>query len=72
MVNFGLFGFFFFFCLFRAVPTAHRSSQARGQIRAVASSLQPQPQQCRILAVSVAYNTAHGNAVNFKDSTQDP
>ena len=29
----------FFFCLFRAVPVAYGSSQARGLIRAVASSL---------------------------------
>ena len=33
--------FFFFgsFCLFRAAPTAHRGSQARGPIRAVAAGL---------------------------------
>ena len=46
---------FFFFGLFRAAPTAYRSSQARGQIRAVVAShshshaksephLQPTPQ----------------------------
>ena len=31
--------FFFVFCLFRAVPAAYESSQARGQIRAIAASL---------------------------------
>ena len=31
--------FFFFFCLFRAIPTAYGSSQARGQIRAIAAGL---------------------------------
>ena len=30
---------FFFFCLFRATPTAHGGSQARGRIGAVATSL---------------------------------
>ena len=34
-----VFLFCFFFCLFRAVPVAYGSSQARGQIRAVAASL---------------------------------
>ena len=34
----------FSFFLFRAVPTVYRSSQARGQIRAIAA--RPQPQQC--------------------------
>ena len=31
--------FFFFFCLFRVVPLAYGSSQARGRIRATAASL---------------------------------
>ena len=31
--------FFFFFCLFRAAPTAYGSSQARGQIGAAAAGL---------------------------------
>ena len=31
--------FFFFFCLFRAIPTAYGGSQARGQIGATAESL---------------------------------
>ena len=30
---------FFFFCLFRATPKAHRGSQARGLIRAIAAGL---------------------------------
>ena len=33
------FFFKFFFCLFRATPTAYGGSQARGQIRAAAASL---------------------------------
>ena len=31
--------FFFFFGLFRAIPMAYESSQARGQVRAVAAGL---------------------------------
>ena len=31
--------YFFFFCLFRAVPTAYGGSLARGRIGAVAASL---------------------------------
>ena len=34
-----LFILFFVFCLFRAAPMAYGGSQARGQIRAVATSL---------------------------------
>ena len=30
---------FYFICLFRAIPAAHRGSQARGQIRAVVVGL---------------------------------
>ena len=37
LVNF--LAFFFFFVLFRTTPVANGSSQARGQIRAVAASL---------------------------------
>jgi len=33
--------FLFFLCLFRAAPTAHGGSQARGRIRATAASLPP-------------------------------
>ena len=54
--------FFFFFLLFRAKPKAYGSSQARGWIRAVAASPIPQPQQCRIWAMSLTYTTAHANA----------
>ena len=47
-----------FFCLFfRAIALVYGSSQARGQIRAM-----PQPQQCRIRAMSVTYTMVHGNA----------
>ena len=37
------------FCLFRATPIAHTGSQARGQIRAVATSLYHSSRQLRIL-----------------------
>ena len=43
---------FWFFCLFRAAPTAYEGSQARG----------PEPQQQEIWAASATYTTAHGNA----------
>ena len=67
----GLLSFFFFFCLFAiswATSTAYGGSQARGRIRAVASSLchclwpMPQPQQHQIWATSMTYTTAHSNA----------
>ena len=55
----GLLSFFFFFCLFRATPTAQGGSQARGRIRAVAAGhvsharsqprLQPTPQLAAML-----------------------
>ena len=48
--------FFFFFCLFRAAPTAYGISQARGQI----GTAVPQPQQCQIWAMT--YTAACGNA----------
>ena len=51
----------FGFCLFRAAPSAHGGSQARGQIGATAAGLHPQPQQHQIWAASVTYTTAHGN-----------
>ena len=51
--------FFFFFVLFKAAPTAHGGSQARGL---QSHSCQPQPQQRQIWASSVTYTTAHGNA----------
>ena len=49
----------FFFCLFRATPTACGGSQARGRIPGQPT---PQPQQHQIPAASVTYTTAHGNA----------
>ena len=58
------FSFFLFFCLFAfsgAAPMACGGSQARGPIGAVAAKPKPEPQQCRILAASATYNTAHGN-----------
>ena len=57
------------FLLFRAVPAAYGSLQARGQIRAAATGLHrcscwptPQPQQHQTQATSATYTTAHGNA----------
>ena len=54
------FCFILFLCLFRAAPTAYGNSQARGQIGASCQAM-PQPQQCRIWAMSVTHTTAHGN-----------
>ena len=48
---------FFFFFLFRAMPTAYGGSQARGRI----SCPTLQPQQHQIRAMSVTYTTAHGS-----------
>ena len=45
------------FCLSRAIPTAHGSSQARGQIGSYWPT--PQPQQCGIWAMSATYMAAH-------------
>ena len=58
------FFFFFlvFFCLFRAAPVGYGGSQARGPIGTVAAGVMPEPQQCRIRAVSVTCTTVHGNA----------
>ena len=59
------FFFSFFFGLFRVAPMAHGNSQARGQIRAIATGLHhsyshwPTPQQHGIQA------TAHGNIGSF-------
>ena len=44
-----LFIFFYVFCLFRAAPAAHGSSQARGLIRAVAAGLHHSSRQRRVL-----------------------
>ena len=52
--------FILFICLFRAAPVAYEGSQARG--RSSSCWPTPQPQQCQIRAVSVAYTTANGNA----------
>ena len=57
---FALYLFYFFLIFFRAALMAYGNSQTRGQIGAVAASLQPQ--QWWIWAVSVTYTTAHGNA----------
>ena len=60
-------GFFLFcfvlFCFlpFKAAPTAHGGSQARGQIGAVATGLTPEPWQRGIRDASATYTTAHGN-----------
>ena len=50
-------GFFFFFCLFRAPPTAYGSSLARGPIGAVAAGLHHSHSDTR----SATYTTAHDN-----------
>ena len=52
---------FFDFLLFRAKPVAYGGSQPRGWIGAASGWPTPQPQQCKIPAMSVAYTTAHGN-----------
>ena len=49
------------FLLFRAIPKAHGSSQARGQT-SYRCRPTPQPQQHRIRAASGTYTTAHDNA----------
>ena len=54
-LSFFLFFSFFFFGLFRATLAAHGSSQARGQIGAIAMAF-------GIQASSATYTTAHGNA----------
>ena len=54
---------FFFFGLFRAAPTAHGGSQARGRIGATAASLrQSHSNVSQIQAASATYTTAHVNA----------
>ena len=55
-----IFFFFFFFCLFRAAPTAHRGSQARGQIGAVATCLCHSHSKAGSEPASVTYTTTHG------------
>ena len=56
-----LFFFFVCFAFSRATPTAFGSSQARGQIR-YSCQPTPQPQQCKIWAMSAIHTTAHSNA----------
>ena len=54
--------FIYLFCLFafsRDAPAAHGGSQARGRIRAVATSLHQSHSSAG--AASVTYTTAHGN-----------
>ena len=52
--------FFFFFCLFRQNLGIWRFP-GYGSNRSYSCQLTPQPQQCRIQAVSVTYPTAHSN-----------
>ena len=51
---------FIYFLLFRIAHEAYGSFQARGWIRATATSLYHSSQQCGIKMVSVTYTTAHG------------
>ena len=55
------FFFFFFFFFFRAAPSTHGSSQARQSNESCSCRPTPQPQQCRIQAVTATHTTAHGN-----------
>ena len=55
--------FVFVFCLFRSVPAACGSSQARGWIGAIAASLHHSHSNARIQAVSLTYTTAHSNTI---------
>ena len=55
------FFFFFFFGLFRAVPEAYGSSQAKSNWNC-SCWLKPQPQQHGVWATPATYTTAHGNA----------
>ena len=52
----------FFFCLFRAAPSAHAGSQARGLIGAIAAGLHHSRSNARSEAASATYTPAHGNA----------
>ena len=58
----GLFLFFPFFFFFRAAPTAYGSSQARGQIGAIASGLHHSHSKVGSKPCLQTYTTAHGNA----------
>ena len=51
------------FCfLFRAEPASYWSSQSEELNWSSSCQPTPQPQQCRIQAISVTYTTAHGKA----------
>ena len=55
--------FIYLFCLFRAAPTAHGGSQARGLIRAVAAGLHHSHHNVRSEpCLRPTYITAHSNA----------
>ena len=57
-----LWGFFCFLLFFlKATPTAYGSSQASGQIGAVASGLHHSHSNAQIQSMSVTYTTAHSN-----------
>ena len=56
------FFFFFFFGLFRATTMAYGGSQVRSVIGAVTPRPTPEPQQCRIWAMSATHTTVHSNA----------
>ena len=71
--SFGLdilfFFFFFFFVFSRAAAAAYGSSQARGQVAAIAtgphhshSNARSKP---RVQAMSATYTTAHGNTISL-------
>ena len=63
-----LYNFFFLvFHLFKAAPIAYGCFLARGSSQSCSHWLMPEPQQCRIQAVSATYTTAQGNA---RSSTQ--
>ena len=53
---------FIYFCFFRATLVACGSSQARGRIGAVATSLHPGHSKARSEPHLLTYTTAHGNA----------
>ena len=55
--------YLFIFCLFRAAGVTYGSSQARGQIRAVAAGLRYS--HSNVGAASATYITAQGNAISL-------
>ena len=54
--------FTYFFAFLGPHPVAYGGSQARGQIRAVATGLRHSQQPRQIWATSATYTTTHGNA----------